>query len=152
MRDPVRKRTMFDDLDGLFDDLFRSFSAMPRLPTDISPGADIYSENDRNMIVELQAPGFDVNDITLDVSDGVLEITGERSIKEEHKRDYIVRDNYLRFRRRIALPEGADSEKIRAGLDKGILKVTIPIERKEVKRIAIEAPKAKQLESTALAI
>jgi len=103
------------------------------------------------MIVELQVPGFDVNDITLDVSDGVLEITGERSIKEESTRDYIVRDNYLRFRRRIVIPEGADSEKIRAGLDKGILKVTIPIERKEVKLIAIEAPKAKRLESTALA-
>ena len=151
MRYLVRNNVTLDDLDGLFDDLFRSFSALPRLPTNPTTGVDVYSEDGHTMVVELCAPGFDSEDITIDIGDGVLDIRGERSNKEDEKRAYAIRDNPRSFTRRILIPEGADSEKISAELENGILKVMIPVERKDVERIAIEAQKTKQLKSTVAA-
>jgi len=149
MRYLVRNNATFDDLDGLFDDLFRSSSALPRLPTTGDPGVDVYSEDDRTMVVELQAPGFDTGKVTIDIVDGVLDVKGERSTKEDGHRTYAIRDNPISFAKRIVLPESADSGKISAELENGILKVTIPLGRKNGKRIAIEAPKTNQLEGTA---
>ena len=142
-RNPALGVSAFDDFDRLFDDLFSSF-AQPARSLGL-PSADIYSEDGRNMVVELQAPGFDRDDISISVNDGVLEIRGQKTEKEESKdRQWMVRESSAAFARRIALPKGADSEGITAELDKGVLKVTVPVEQREAKRIEIAAPKAKK--------
>lgn len=141
-RSPTLGLSALTDFDRLFDDMFGSF----HLPsTSLSlPSVDIYSEDDNSMVVEMQAPGFDRDNIEISVNNGVLEIRGERTEKKEQgdkKRSYMVRENSSSFARRIVLPDGADSEKIAAELDKGVLRVRIPVERTQAKRIEIAAPK-----------
>ncbi|HUP26212.1 MAG TPA: Hsp20/alpha crystallin family protein [Candidatus Limnocylindrales bacterium] len=97
-------------------------------------------------MVELQVPGLEHKDININVRDNVLEITGQRTDREEHKdkkRSYLVRESSTSFVRQVGLPRGADAENISAELDNGVLRVTISVERPEPKRIEIAAPKAK---------
>lgn len=131
----------FEEMDKLFDNFWRSFN-LPATSFSL-PSVDIYSEDDKHMVVEIPAPGFDTGDIDINVRNGVLEIRGEKTAKEEkkdNKRSYMVRESTASFARRVVLPEGADANNISAELDKGLLKVTVPVERPEAKRIKISGP------------
>lgn len=131
----------FEEMDKLFDNFWRSVDSASS--TFSLPSLDIYSEDDKHMVVEMQAPGFDSKDIEINVRDGVLEIRGQKSQKQEEgdkKRSYMVRESNASFARRVVLPEGADADNIAAELDKGLLKVTVPVNRPEAKHIKIVAP------------
>jgi HSP20 family protein len=56
--------------------------------------------------------------------------------QKDGKKSYIVRESNASFVRRVVLPEGADADNISAELDKGLLKVTIPVNRPEAKRVS----------------
>jgi HSP20 family protein len=135
--------TTFDEIDGFFDDLFNSFridNTFVSLPsTDIS-----YLDDGKTMRVDIEVPGYDRQDIQMSVDNNVLEIRGQKGQKEETKnkdRSYSVREISSSFARRIVLPDSADSEKIVAEMENGILTVTVPIEQPEIKRIEISSPK-----------
>ncbi|GAC1469618.1 MAG: hypothetical protein NVSMB70_14730 [Chamaesiphon sp.] len=128
-----------EEMDKLFDNFWRVVG----LPTNqfSLPSVDIYSRDNKNMVVEMQAPGFDTEDIELNVRNGVLEIRGEKIEKDEEKdgkRNYLVRERNASFARRVVLPEGTDANNVSAELDKGLLKVTVPVNRPEAKRIKIK--------------
>lgn len=130
----------FEEMDRLLDNFWRS-AGLPTSQFGL-PSVDIYSKDDSNMVVEMQAPGFDTDDIDLNVRNGILEIRGEKSEKDEEKegkRTYLVRERNASFARRVVLPEGADADNILAELDKGLLKITVPVNRPEAKRIQIKA-------------
>lgn len=131
----------FEEMDKLFDTVWRSFRNLPAGSFAL-PSIDIYSEDDRHMVVELPAAGFSEGDVDISVRDGVLEIRGERTEKKEQKdkqRTYMVRESTASFARRVVLPEGADANNISAELDKGLLRIVVPVERPEAKRIKIKA-------------
>lgn len=132
----------FEEMDKLFDNFWRSVGLPSKSASFSLPSLDIYSDDDQHMVVEMQAPGFDTDDIEMSVRDGVLEIRGQKSNKQEEgdkKRSYMVRESNASFARRVVLPEGADANNITAELDKGLLKVTVPVKRPEAKRIKIMA-------------
>lgn len=134
----------FEEIDKLFDNFWRT-AGMPGSNFNL-PSVDIYSTDDSHMVVEMQAPGFDTDDIELNVRNGILEIKGETSEKQEEKegkKSYLVRERNASFARRVVLPEGADADNISAELDKGLLKVTVPVNRPEAKRIQIKAGNSK---------
>lgn len=124
--------TTLEELDKIFDNFVRS-SAMPSI--------DIYSEDDQHMIIEVQTPGFKEDDISINVRNGILEIKGEtRSNATESsnkKRNYLMRESYASFARRVVLPETAKAEDISAELDNGVLKIEVPVERPEAKKVKI---------------
>lgn len=133
----------FEEMDKLFDNFFRS-AGLPTKSFNL-PSVDIYSEDDKHMVVEMPAPGFEANDIDINVRDGLLEIKGQTIEKEEQKkggRNYIVRESNASFARRVVLPEGADADNISAELDKGLLKIKVPVLRPEAKRVKVEAGKS----------
>lgn len=131
----------FEEMDKLFDNFFRS-AGLPTRAFNL-PSVDIYSDDDKHMIVEMSAPGFDVSDIDINIREGVMEIKGQQSNKNEQKegRNYIVRESNASFARRVVLPEGADADNIEAELDKGLLKIKVPVHRPEAKRVKIQAGK-----------
>lgn len=134
----------FEEMDKLFDTFWRTVG-LPGSNFSL-PSVDIYSTDDNHMVVEMQAPGFDTDDIELNVRNGVLEIKGEKTEEEEEKdgkKSYLVRERNASFARRVVLPEGADADNISAELDKGLLKVTVPVNRPEAKRIQIKAGNSK---------
>ena len=130
----------FEEFDKLFDTLWQmpmNGSNMLRMPS-----LDIYSEDDKHMVVEMQVPGFDQDDIDINIRNGILEIKGETASSSEEKskkRNYMMRESHASFARRVMLPEGANADTISAELDKGILKITVPVDRPEAKKIEISS-------------
>ena len=78
--------------------------------------------------IEADLPGVKKEDISVDVSDGVLTISGERQHKDEIKKEdyYKLESSYGKFQRSFTLPEGTDTENITASCDNGVLEITIP--------------------------
>lgn len=147
----ARRNDPFSGLLGLhsqIDDMFNSFFSAPTTGTQ-TPTMDIYTEDDKNLVAEVHAPGFTKDDIEIHVNNGVLELKGEKHEKEEDqgkdkKRNYMVRESHASFYRSIALPKHADAENIAASFDDGVLRVTVPFkELPAPKRIAIGEGKKK---------
>lgn len=106
------------------------------------PTTDVYTK-DNNLVVEAHLPNFEQKDINIEVENGALVISAERHEKEEDKnKQYVVRESSSSFYRRIALPKRADTDKIQAHLDDGVLKLSVPLEPlPEPKKIAISSKK-----------
>lgn len=106
------------------------------------PTTDVFTKDDK-LVIEAHLPNFEQKDISIEVENGALVISAERHEKEEDKgKQYVVRESSSSFYRRIAMPKRADSEKIEAHLDDGVLKVSVPLTPlPEPKKIAISAKK-----------
>lgn len=109
------------------------------------PTTDVYTK-DNQLKVEAHLPNFEQNDVNIQIEDNALVISAERHEKEEDKnKKYVVRESSSSFYRRIALPDRADTEKIEAKLDDGVLKVSVPLTPlPEPKKIAIAASNKKK--------
>ena len=104
------------------------------------PTTDVYTK-DNQLMVEAHLPNFEQEDISIQVEGNALVVSAERHEKEEDKnKKYVVRESSSSFYRRIALPERANTEKIEANLQDGVLKVSVPLTPlPEPKKIAIAA-------------
>jgi HSP20 family protein len=105
------------------------------------PTTDVYTNEGKELVVEAHLPNFAQDDVDIHVDNGALVIQAEKREKEEDKsKKYVVRESSSSFYRRIQLPERADSDKVNAHLEDGILKVTVPLTPlPEPKKIAIES-------------
>lgn len=105
------------------------------------PTTDVYTSDNNELVVEAHLPNFEQDDVNIQVDDGALVIQAERHEREEDKKKrYVVRESSSSFYRRIQLPDRADASKVKAHLDDGILKVTVPLTPlPEPKKIAIES-------------
>jgi len=118
--------SMFDRFfeGDLFDWSNRNFS----LTNTTLPSVNI-KENSDEFKVEVAAPGFEKGDFKLELNHDVLTISSEKQIENEAKEDerYSKREfSYQSFTRSFTLPHSADSERIDATYDNGILFVSIP--------------------------
>jgi len=82
-------------------------------------------------------------DISINVDDNVLTISGERKIEEERKDEefYRVESVYGKFERSFTLPEDVDADKIEAEVKDGVLTIRIPkaqVVEKAPKKIEIK--------------
>lgn len=136
--------SMHSQLDDLFNNFFSTAPGSQSIPA-----MDVYTEDDKNMVAEVQIPGFDKDDVEVSVHNGILEIKGEKHEKEEEgkdkKRSYMVRESHASFYRSIALPKYADADNVTADFANGLLKVTVPFkELPAPKRITISADTKKK--------
>ncbi len=153
MKNMIRWEDPFAGISSLhsqLDDMFNNFFSLPAGAASRQHLAamDVYNEGDERLVAEIQAPGFDRDEIEVNVHNGMLEIRGEQKAREEDedkKRSYMVRESSASFYRRIALPKHADADNVEAHFDNGVLKVTIPFkELPKPKRIQIGAGKGKK--------
>ena len=103
------------------------------------PAVDIYEE-ENGVALKAELPGIDKKDISIDVKDGVLTLSGERTVENEtEEKNYYRRERtYGKFQRLFTLPEGVSAEDITADFKDGVLKVHIPkAEVEEPKKITI---------------
>lgn len=109
------------------------------------PTTDVYTK-DNQLKIEAHLPNFEQNDVNIQVENNALVISAERHEKEEDKdKKYVVRESSSSFYRRIALPDKADTDKIEASLNDGVLRINIPLTPlPEPKKIAISASNKKQ--------
>jgi HSP20 family protein len=139
---PTAKKTGIRPLDmswNYMDDMFNNighhwpFPLFDDHPTkskdlNLNPNVDI-KEDKSTYALSAELPGLEVEDISVDVSDKVLTISGEK--KTEHKEDkdssyHVMERRYGYFKRCFTLPESVEQENIKADFKKGILHITLP--------------------------
>lgn len=91
------------------------------------PVADIL-ENDNEYLIKAELPEVKKEDVKVEVSEGVLTISGERRKESEQKdaNEIRVERFYGSFSRSFALPDNTDPEKIIAECKDGVVSVHIP--------------------------
>lgn len=115
----------FGDFQNMIDDFF----ADP-WPVRRSLAADTFKvdvqDNGNEYVVEAEMPGVQKNDISLSLNDGKLNISVNKEESQEKKeKNYIHREiRHCSMSRNIFLAD-ADSEKIKAKLDDGVLRIIV---------------------------
>jgi HSP20 family protein len=91
------------------------------------PRVDIHEEKDR-FVVLADVPGVEPKDIDITAENGVLTVRGERRAEKRETENGYERVERVSgaFLRRFTLPEGANTDSIKAKQTNGVLEVTIP--------------------------
>jgi HSP20 family protein len=93
-----------------------------------TPAIDVVREDD-HLVLRADLPGIKPEEVSIEVEDDILRVSGEhRESKEEKDKRYVRRERrYGSFSRSMALPVGVDAKKIRAKTHDGVVEVTIPL-------------------------
>jgi HSP20 family protein len=130
-----RNDGMFDVFDNFERNFFGSSGkSLPDFRTDIRDNGDAF-------LLEAELPGFEKEDIHLDLKDGVLTITAtHKEETEDKKNSYVRRERkYGSFSRAFDV-SGIDEAGVRAAYQNGVLTLTLPKAKPvvpEAKRIEI---------------
>jgi HSP20 family protein len=140
-----------DEMDQVFDDfgLGRRW-LLPRVSrySPRSPWRDVAAEwetwtpdiemlqRDNELVIRADLPGFKREEITVDVTEDSITISGERKheYKEEREGAYRSERRYGRFSRVIPLPEGTIADQAKATFDNGVLEIKMPAPPEQVRR------------------
>jgi HSP20 family protein len=137
-------RRMAEDMDRILEDFGfgPTLATSPLFSPSLSPtfgGSALQSRNwapqvetfrrGDNLVIRADLPGLRKEDVNVEVDDGVLSISGERSEEQVDDRDDYYRSerSYGRFYRALPLPEGANAENTEATFKDGVLEVTLPL-------------------------
>lgn len=104
------------------------------------------SENEKAFNIELSVPGFDKDDIKIEIEKDVLKISAQNEVKNEEKdeNEKVLRREFKKssFTRSFTIPEDIDTDNISAVQKDGILQITLPKQDKaiedKVKKIEIQ--------------
>jgi HSP20 family protein len=112
------------------------------------PAMDLVETKD-HLVLRADLPGLSEDDISIEVKDGVLTVSGER--QAEHTEDeegyYRFERAFGSFSRSLTVPEGIDPDSIAAEFDRGVLEIRIPKpEERKPHRIQIGAVEGKATE------
>ena len=119
---------VFDDMDTMIHSFFNTDWNFPVRDTrNWSPAADV-KETDNSFVLTADIPGLTKKDIKVNVANGKLSISGERTYETDQGNDnYHYRERrFGTFDRSFKLPDTVDEEKISASFKNGILNVSLP--------------------------
>lgn len=125
-----RRDPFLVDLHTQFDQLVQSVLVGPadggRQAVRAWRPAAAISETETAYVVELEVPGVKREDVTIEVEDGRLAVTGEFKTSTEDGAKLHARSRRTgRFEYRARLPRGVDADAIGAELADGVLTITI---------------------------
>jgi HSP20 family protein len=85
-------------------------------------------ETDETIIVTVEVPGVNKDDIDIEILGDQLSVSAKRKIEPEHKDECVYKSerNYGVFKRAIRLPADIKSEETKATLCNGVLRITLP--------------------------
>ena len=110
------------------------------------PAMDL-TEADDHFVLKADLPGLGEDDVSIEIQDNTLTISGERKAEHEERQRgwYRVERSFGRFSRSLSLPEGIDPDAVAAQFDKGVLEVRIPKpEERKPRRVTIKAGNGSQ--------
>jgi HSP20 family protein len=138
-----------EGIDRVFDDMgfgrgwlssrsSRKQSPWAGLSSDVelwSPAVDVFQRG-TELVVHVDLPGMNKEDIKVDVTEEGIAIQGERKREQQEERDGVYRSerSYGSFFRMIPLPEGAITDQARAEFKDGVLEISMPAPPEQVRR------------------
>jgi HSP20 family protein len=131
----MRPEPFTREVDRLFDAFFGDREQGRRWV----PPVDLV-EADDHFVLKADLPGLSEEDVSVEVQDGALTISGERSADHERSEGgwYRIERSFGSFQRSLTLPEGVDPDGISAKFDRGVLAVRIPKpEERKPRRVQI---------------
>jgi HSP20 family protein len=122
-----RRDPLLAELDAMTDNFERMFGlrAAPGGNRGFLPPVDIW-EDDQQVVIQLDIPGCDLDDLSAEAVDGQLVVSGERTVSHGAQRRYRSERWQGRFVRSFTLPPGVDGANISADYEDGVLTVTLP--------------------------
>ena len=130
-------RKDFDLFDNFFTDDFFTKKQNNLMKTDVKEKKDKYE-------IKVDMPGYDKQNINLNLNNGYLEISAKMDKEENEEKDKYVRRErfYGECSRNFYIGDQIKEEDIKAEFKNGVLKVDIPKkdikEEKEIKKIEIK--------------
>ena len=90
------------------------------------PPVDVY-EDEHNLMLKLEIPGINEEDLDVQVENNTLTVKGERKFEKEEKEENFrrVERSYGSFTRSFTLPTTVDAEQVTADYDRGVLKIRL---------------------------
>jgi HSP20 family protein len=146
----TRNSKPFHDLRRLEARFFEPFFRFPYVseaaPASWNPAVDVAEETDK-IVVRVEVPGVNEQDLRVSFEDGLLSISGERQFERKEDRNYHrIERAYGSFTRTFSLPRSVDAGQIAANYRDGILEVTIP-KKEEARPKQIQISVNKQIEA-----
>tara|TARA_R110000868_G_scaffold96973_4_gene266828 strand:- start:464 stop:961 length:498 start_codon:yes stop_codon:yes gene_type:complete len=127
--------THFPSIDDFFDKFTSNwpfirptFGNMESTELSLNPKVDIV-EDDKSYKLSAELPGLELENINLDLSDGVLTLSGEKKTEKEENKEgnyHMMERGYGFFKRSFSLPTSIEEDKIKADFKKGVLNVVMP--------------------------
>ena len=130
-------RNPLEELERLFERMSRQYGGGSDRPqsdgsigwfgTELEPMSVDIVERDDEYVVTVDLPGFEKEDVSLQLADETLRIEADREeTGEEADGEYIRRERrHESVRRSIRLPESVDSDGVTARMNNGVLTVTL---------------------------
>ena len=149
-RDPFALlRQMTAELDRAFDEPFFGVQwpalgkAELTAPT-WAPRVDVF-ERDGRLVTKVDLPGVKKEDVSVQVTDHHLALSGERKQESAETKDNVYRTEreYGSFYRAVPLPDGVKLEDVQATFADGVLEVSVPLPAKPeatVRKFEIQEP------------
>lgn len=112
------------------DDVFKEQNKM---------SCDVY-EKDNKFFIEVDMPGFNKEDISIEINKGTLSITAEKKLEEkEDDKKYLCRERtyYGKYQRSFYLGD-IEENQIDASFSNGILNISVPKKAQENNKKIIE--------------
>lgn len=118
----------FAELGELRSRLDRMFEGLGDAQRSWAPAIDVVRDNG-NLVVRADVPGIKPEEVSIEVEDDILTVSGSHEeTKEEKDNDYLRRERRVgSFSRSLALPAGVEAKKIKATTHDGVVEVTIPL-------------------------
>lgn len=136
---PIVPWRPFSDLEKFFEDddwLMPVFSRVS-----VGKPAMNVRETDKEVVAEVEIPGFDPEKVDVSIEDGMLKVKGVMDEKKEEKeKDYWRREiRRGSFERIMRLPAAVKEDAAEATYEKGVLTIVMPkIEAKPSSKIKIQ--------------
>lgn len=127
----------------MFLDLLRG-ERVPRYgKASFRPSADVYfDKRQKAVVVKLDLSGVDPDNVSLEVEDNVLRVSGVR-LDQRHP-DAVYQQMeiaYGRFERMVMLPPEVDATKARADYSSGFLEIFLPVKTRSASKKIPISPK-----------
>ena len=123
----VRCQTPTSFLSNFFDDWGKDLVHAVDKSIEFYPHIDVIEQKD-SFTITADVPGMDKKDISIEVKNGVLTISGEKKDErtEQEKGKYLFTERkFGSFKREFTLPENVNTENMEARYSGGVLKLTI---------------------------
>jgi HSP20 family molecular chaperone IbpA len=92
----------------------------------VAPAVDIF-ENGEAITLLADMPGVAVDDLEIDLNEGVLTITGRaKQAVSEREQEVVTEFRAATFQRKFTLSQSVDQAGIEARLDDGVLRLRLP--------------------------